>query len=647
MNKKVNAPMSRRDFFKLGSVSGAALLMSAYREAAEGGAKPELTGEAFNASAHLDPRHIANGWEIPSEQYVDQPYIVQTDDGAWVCVTTTGTGVEGEAGQHIIAMRSRDEGRTWSVPVALEPADGPEASYAVALKVPESGRIYAFYNHNTDNLRQVRIEDASNPQGYLARVDSLGYFVFKYSDDHGVTWSAARYPIPVREFEIDRSNVYGGAVRFFWNVGRPFIHAGAAYVPLIKVGGFGKNFFTRNEGVLLKSDNLLMESDPACVRWETLPDGEIGLRTPPGGGPIAAEHSYSVLSDGSFFAVYRSVDGHPVVSYSRDGGHTWTEPAYMTYADGRQVKHPRAANFAWKCENGKFLYWFHNHGGRDYQDRNPAWLLGGEEADSPEGKVIRWSQPEIVLYSDDEKERLSYPDLVESGGNLYLSETQKTIARVHAVPMAIPQALWSQFERAAVAKQGLLLEQHLPQPAQFPAPLRPKFVDDALQPAVRRSGFTLEMWLRVNRFDGNLPLLDGRDANGNGIALQVNGDLRCLEVSMADANAHAAWMSDPDSLRSGEWQHAVVVVDGGPRIISWIIDGQFNDGGPQRQFGWGRFSADMRDANGAAQWRIPPAFDGEIGLLRVYGRALLTSEVIANRRAYGLGMGKSGFEIPA
>ena len=26
-----------------------------------------------------DPRHIENGWEIPSEGYCDQPYIVKTD----------------------------------------------------------------------------------------------------------------------------------------------------------------------------------------------------------------------------------------------------------------------------------------------------------------------------------------------------------------------------------------------------------------------------------------------------------------------------------------------------------------------------------------------------------------------------------------
>jgi hypothetical protein len=299
----------------------------------------------------------------------------------------------------------------------------------------------------------------------------------------------------------------------------------------------------------------------------------------------------------------------------------------------------------WQCENGKFLYWFHNHGGRDYQDCNPVWLLGGEEVDGPDGRIIRWTQPEIVLYSDLEKERISYPDLVESGGKLYLTETQKTIARVHAVPMQIPQALWTQFDRAAVSREGLLLEHKLPIAAIIAAPPLPKFYDDALRPAYRRTGFTLELWLRIGSFDGIMTVLDGRDTEGRGFCLAVNGDQRSLGLALADANASVYWESDPDSLHSDDWLHAAVVVDGGPRLVSWIVEGKFNDGDAHRQFGWGRFSDELRDANGAAEWQINPDFDGEIGVLRVYGRALLTSEVIANWRAQGSGMGKSGFEM--
>jgi hypothetical protein len=187
-----------------------------------------------------DPRHISNGWTMPGEGYADQPYIVKTDDGAWLCAITTGTGAEGAGGQHVITMRSTDHGRTWSKPVDVEPSSGPEASYAVLLKTPY-GRVYCFYNHNTDNVREVKRED----KGVYKRVDSLGYYVFKYSDDHGQSWSAKRYPVPVREFECDRNNIYGGKLRFFWNVGRPLIHGNAAILVLHKVGAMGPGFFRK------------------------------------------------------------------------------------------------------------------------------------------------------------------------------------------------------------------------------------------------------------------------------------------------------------------------------------------------------------------------------------------------------------------
>ena len=60
----------------------------------------------------VDLRDIENGWKIPSEGYCDQPYIVKTDDYAWLCTMTTGKGVEGEGGQHIISMRSIGCGKT-------------------------------------------------------------------------------------------------------------------------------------------------------------------------------------------------------------------------------------------------------------------------------------------------------------------------------------------------------------------------------------------------------------------------------------------------------------------------------------------------------------------------------------------------------
>ena len=613
-----------------------------------------------------DNRLLSSGWDIPTEHYSDQPYVVKTDDDAWLCVMTTGSGIEGASGQHVIATRSTDQGRTWSEPVAVEPAEGVEASYAVLLKTP-SGRIYAFYNHNTDDVRWVKADNPPYKEGKCYRVDSLGHFVFKYSDDHGQTWSEERYDIPVREMAIDRENADGGKLRYFWNVGRPIVHDGAAFVSLHKVGGFGEGFFTSSEGVLLKSDNILTESDPAKIRWETLPDGDAGLRTPPGGGPIAEEHSYSVLSDGSFYSVYRTIDTHPAFAYSRDGGHTWTEPQYKAYANGRLMKHPRAANFAWKCENGNYIYWFHNHGGNWYEDRNPVWLSGGVEVDTPEGRVIQWSQPEIALYDDDTYVRMSYPDLVEDGGEYYLTETQKDVARVHLIDKSLLEGMWAQFdEGGTVAQAGCILELKGDIPANVDLPTLPQFNRRDANRADYgqldlRAGFTLELWLRFDSLEGGQVILDKRAPNGQGLALQTT-DRGTVEIILNDGRTESRWNSDPGMLKTGKLHHLAVVVDGGPKIITFVIDGVLCDGGDDRQFGWGRFSPQLRhvsaqDGNRSVSpgnkssdqgeeispsgrlradsemLSIAPQFQGNIELLRVYNRYLRTSEVIGNYKA--------------
>ena len=139
------------------------------------------------------------------------------------------------------------------------------ASYAVLLKV-SGGRIYALYNHNTDNVREVKRENGTLWQ----RVDSLGHYVFKFSDDGGHTWSPKRYDVPVREFECDRTNSYAGKLRLFWNVGRPLVLKGAATLVLHKICACGVGGFSQTEGAFLRSENLLTERDPEKITFETL-----------------------------------------------------------------------------------------------------------------------------------------------------------------------------------------------------------------------------------------------------------------------------------------------------------------------------------------------------------------------------------------
>jgi len=596
-----------------------------------------------------DPRHISNGWNIPSEGYADQPYIVKTDDGAWLCVITTGTGVEGAKGQHVVSMRSTDQGRTWEKPVDVEPIDGPEASYAVLLKVP-GGRIYCFYNHNTDKVTEVKRED----KGVYKRVDSLGHYVFKYSDDHGRTWSEKRYDIPMREFECDRNNTYGGKLKFFWNVGRPLILNDAAICVIHKVGAMGAGFFAQSEGAFLKSKNILTERDPAKITFETLPDGDIGLRTPQGGGRVAEEQNIVSLSDGSLYCVYRTIDGWPTCSYSRNGGHTWTTPVYASYTPGgRLIKHPRAANFAWKCSNGKFLYWFHNHGGRfvgelgangkggrsPYDDRNPAWLCAGIERDTPQGKVIHWSQPEILLYDDDPFIRMSYPDLVEDNGRFFVTETQKHVGRTHEISENLLNGLFKQWDNKTITTNGLVLNipAAMPIPQQIQMPKLPEFSQrDNSRPdhggKNMCTGFSIDITLQLDSLTPGQIILDSRNETDKGIVLSTT-DTSTIKLTMHDGRSESSWDCDKGTIHPGKRHHLTAIVDGGPKIITFIIDGRLCDGGDERQFGWGRFSPHLRTPNGSPTLRIAPSMKGSVKSLRVYNRALRTSEAVGNFQA--------------
>ncbi|HHW00444.1 MAG TPA: hypothetical protein GXX36_12925 [Clostridiaceae bacterium] len=53
----------------------------------------------------------------------------------------------------------------------------------------------------------------ANTEESRHRLDTLGAFMFKYSDDNGHTWSKERY-----------ENPYKGQVMFFWSVSKPILY---------------------------------------------------------------------------------------------------------------------------------------------------------------------------------------------------------------------------------------------------------------------------------------------------------------------------------------------------------------------------------------------------------------------------------------
>lgn len=313
----------------------------------------------------------------------------------------------------------------------------------------------------------------------------------------------------------------------------------------------------RSRGFLLRSDNILTERDPRKIQWRQLPADREGFRAPK--GPIAEETNAVALSDGTLYVLYRTIDGYLCESYSRDRGLSWTAPAYARRASGQPIKNPRAFSCARRFSNGKYLLWFHNHGGEPvhslprwdfYLDRNPGWVLGGVE---DKGR-IQWSEPEIFLYDDDPATRISYPDWIEDQGRIFITETQKSIARVHEVDRALLASIWGE--------------------ARATRPTHP--------------GFSFEFRHRFGDLYPGQTLIDQP-----GLSLTVS-DRFSLRLTMGDFACESDTGTHAGTLRTGIRQHIAVIVDAGPRIVSFVIDGVFNDGGATRQFGWSRYPEGLR-----------------------------------------------------
>ncbi|MCD6286209.1 MAG: hypothetical protein J7M39_09900, partial [Anaerolineae bacterium] len=291
---------------------------------------------------------------------------------------------------------------------------------------------------------------------------------------------------------------------------------------------------------------------------------------------------------------------------------------------------------------------------------------GGIEVDTPEGKVIQWSQPEIGLYDDDPYIRMSYPDMVQEGDCIFLTETQKDKARVHEIAAELLEAMWSQFEAAEAAQEGLVLalpESGEAMPASAPMPDLPPFLERDHSRADYgtkdlRQGFSVDLWFRLDSLAPGQVLLDNRTANGQGFCLQST-NRGTIEIVLNDGRTDNRWDCDPGIIEAGKRHHLVAIVDGGPKVISFVVDGKFNDGGEARQFGWGRYNPNLRGVNasvvpalvpsdvqkpgaresqqGVTQTlRMGPDMDGEVLSVRIYDRYLLTSEAIGNFRRWEL-----------
>lgn len=550
-----------------------------------------------------DWRNIYHGEEIPSGGYADMPLVVTLNDGSWLCVMTTGPGEEGNAGQHIVSTRSNDRGQTWSDLVAIEPSidePGHESSWVVPFHVEhqgnsEFGRVYAFYVHNGERVTEV----PGREDDLRYRVDKIGWYLYRFSDDAGATWSEpTRIEIPMTW--ADYNNTFKGSVQMFWGVDEPIAADGSVLIAWTKIR---RHLVGSTEGWVLKSSNLLTEPDPSNHEWRLLSNGQTGqsktwrgLRSETNFAGTQAEHDITKLSEpGRLMMMNRTDKGVISVSWSSDGGETWTEPEAATYADGSVIRNPRANTKVWTIEPGKYLLWFHNHGGTDFNNRNPGWMSAGVEHD---GKIL-WSQPEILLYDNNPETRISYPDLIIEDGRYFITETQKSVARVHEMDRKLIEGMFMQLDNAL----------------QVPADSLEKPGTVSLHEG---GGFSVSAVVPAGSNNAGTTIAESSAGIGINCLMRWH-DTDRIAVEMRFNKYEFRWLSDPISLESDQPHHIVMTIDGGPRLLTLMINGKLQDGAGLRQYGWAR---------------IPDSFD-QISLSQssrdgvvVFGRPLSTSEAV-------------------
>lgn len=559
-----------------------------------------------------DWRLLENGIRIHEDGYIDQPYVAEFDDGTWVVVFTTGRGSEGATGQHVVASTSTDQGGTWSDPVQIEPPDGPAASWAVPY-ITDYGRLYAFYSYNGDEVGELKGEA-------VHRTDMLGWYCYRYSDDKGKTWSE-RYRLPMRVTAADRNNDWEGEVQIFWGIDEPVDVEDGVMFGFTKLGKYIQDL---GEGWFYRCDNIHTERDPEKLAWRLLPEGDHGVRNP-AFGSVQEEFNMVQLDNGDLYTVYRTTNGHPAVSRSENGGNSWSMPEYMRYADGRPVKTPRACPRIWKTDEGRYLFWYHNHSGQDYSQRNPAWMAGGIEKDGD----ILWSQPEIVLYShdiSDESGRFSYPDLVQADNRYWVTETNKETGRIHRLDTDLIEGLWRQFEAPEVVREGLVDEVGLSDMAGERVRLQGLGGLDSNAPT---GGITFNFRIDEGLVPEGRILFDSRNpVSSNGYYLRSTG-YRRLEFGFCARTGCESWTTDPGLLPAYKEHEVTVILDNGPGIFLFVVDGRLCDGGEGRQYGWTRY----RKIHGKiTSGREASVLTRKVKAIRVWDRVLSVSEAINDQR---------------
>ena len=615
---------------------------------------------ACAATPPPDWRFLPNGRLMLQDQYLDQPQCAvwappPPSNKRWVCTIARNSAPEGNFGEHSEVLYSEDAGATWVSGMRLEAEGSCTNSYG-NIGLTDFGRLYVIYNMN---LRNVTHLPSGKP---ITRDDELGFMVWRYSDDGGSTWSQDRHTIPLRSTAVDRNNSFNGATQIFWSVDQiKRTRAGGALHAYTKIGTYMQS--APEESFLLLSANVNEERNASLVTWALLPDGDVGLRPPCrslGCMQWEEAHVVQLATQAGVFQLARTSSGFLGAASTRDdsGARGWGPSHFATFsarglpsAQGRKLKNPEGPITLKRFSNGKYLLLFYFNSVAGYlpprsnsstlrNPRNPYFLSAGwEEADGE----VRFSQPEVALHyaplggppASDSNTGAGpgYPDFIEDAG-IYITETNKTQARVHPIDPDFLALLFTADTLNATASTGVIVAFPLgAQGKAFPTPPLPIFEDGA------GTGATIGLWLA-----------DHSAAEPGQVLVDVDGPLRLsiaaggallLDLSDAATGTNATLLMDADcaarlSSIGAQPHYAAVVVDAAARILTWSVDGVVCDGGEDWLWGWEWAPLKMADLGvnpKASSFVLGGGYSGKILGGAWYGRALMHTELVGNFRA--------------
>lgn len=640
---------------------------------------PDQLPDSLPARSFVDPRDLKAGHVVSDRNgYYDSQNIVAVGggDGASPVLSVVlhhSENREGGPGLALFATRSTDRGRTWS---ALYPIESPERQshdgYQLVQRLADgTERIFVFFGWNSGSHYPAGADPSLTP---IKRTDMQldeGYW-FRVSDDAGETWGDRRYLVPVRRTRIDRDNPWGGSTMGMFLCDKPSVIDGSVYLAFQKTrDGAGET--PGSEVFFLRSCDLLTVDDLDAAEWETLPVGDDGLRSP--GGELSLGEEPHVLAVGTFhgrpgrlMSMWRSEVGRLAAAYSDDGGATWHEPFWLTYeglplgAGGMtELRNPRGSITPYRCRRpapdgaGEFVMLFYNNARTDrlgYTGRRVYWLTVGRE--SP-GGVIRWAQPEIALWWDGTGfedrpdwnpdwaivDGPGYPDWVEyDDGTLAFVESNKLAVRYHEVDRRLFHYLRHQHELSSMPTDGLVLD-HVVSPDSPHEMAAPVLAD-----LRTGGGFTMIVQIGAGVGGGSREVLvsalstvtaalgeeptDRRITKGYEIAVTAAGEVELFVTDGFDQTFRHLTTIGADGVNDGAVHVVAFIVDGGPKVVSVVVDELLDDGGEQAPQGWAFVPPGLGEIGGS-RLRLQAA--GRLTRFSLFDRALLTSEAIGAARS--------------